>query len=315
MYKGTGHGPDSCTMCPSDTCWSYDDDSHTCTLIQSTDCSTLMCFHDFMAIAFSGAVFGINDDDQEDATWAGEVKPAYNTEVSGAWGVAVPLGEMGMTHKIVGDTIVFSVWVGLDGSQRKRSDINIKGVEIDMGHTMITTGFNGIAMKYECTYDRTITVSSETYAVEDVTVTDAYSGRGNLADGFSLILNNGDGLVYILGAELPVQVQWDITVLKDLRVEFDDCTVKHGNTDVPIIKDSCYATTVAARPLASTHNTKTFEYRVFKAKGETERSQIVECTVTVCDSTTCSKYDNASNDDCPQEDNDAHYKFTIDAQN
>jgi len=304
FYKGDGH---ECSLCPSTECWDYDSDSHVCSLKPSLACSALVCLSDSMAITFSSNLFGINDN--EPITWAGELEPSWNAD-GNAWGVSVGLGQGGMTHRIEGDKLIFTAFIGVHGDQRQRSDIVMKNIETNLNHTVITTGFNGVAMKYQCSYNRTISVSSEDFAVEDVTVTDHQDGFGNLANGFSMVLNNGDGLMYILGAELPIEVKWSVNVLADLKFNFDFCKVTHGATDFFIIKNGCYATTVAARPLAQSHNSNSFEYRVFKAKGEVAKDQTIECEVTVCNEDSCQSPE--SNSDCPSDNHDSLYGYTID---
>lgn len=163
----------------------------------------------------------------------------------------------------------------------------VTGEETDLGHTQITSGFNGVAVWFKCSYNRSLTIDpsdDHKFSVEDVSVTDYFDAEGDLRDGFAMVLNEGVGFDFILGSELPVHINWAVQAIANLTFSVDSCNVNHGGESFVLIKNQCYATVINSRPLITNSNqSKAFEYRLFKAKGVTDPNQMISCSITVCD--------------------------------
>lgn len=249
-------------------------------------CCGLMCTATSMALSFRSNLFGIDDDTA--VSWAGEVQPTWNPNSAGEnkWAAVVEHGTMGMTHEVTADKLIFTLFVGVNGDQRARSDM-VTGETTDLGHAEITSGFNGVAVWFKCSYNRTLSIEGDDahkFSVEDVSVTDYFDAEGDLRDGFAMVLNEGVGFDFILGSELPVQINWAVTAVANLTFSIENCNVNHGGQSFVLIKNQCYATVIKSRPLVTASNqSKAFEYRLFKAKDVTDPNQMISCSINVCD--------------------------------
>ena len=200
--------------------------------------------------------------------------------------------------------------VGVDGAGRARSnDVIDKVVQIDNQDAIIVSPF-GVGIFFSCEYPLKFTVSSTTYAVEDVTTEGTHSAEGSLAGGFEMKLNNGAATKFVLGAFLPVDVTWAVTAMSGLLFNLEQCTVTHGKTTVDIIKGFCYAEAVEAKPMINTSTTQGFRFKVFKGFGESAEDQSLSCDVVMCAFGKCGLPD--SNDQCPNLGEDALYSYTTD---
>jgi hypothetical protein len=280
-----------------------------------------------MLLSFRSKLFGIDDDAA--VSWAGEVQPTYNKDSTedNKWGLTVAHGTKGMKHELTDDKLIFTLFVGVNGDQRARSDL-VTGEETDLGHTRITSGFNGVAVWFKCSYNRTLSIdpsADHKFTVEDVSVTDYFDAEGDLRDGFAMVLNEGVGFDFILGSELPVHINWAVQTIANLTFTIDSCNVNHGGESFVLIKDMCYATVINARPLITGNaQSKAFEYRLFKAKDVKDPNQVISCSINVCDKGIedgeCGSCKMAPTDscDCPNndatsgDDQDDFYKLSVD---
>lgn len=288
-------------------------------------CCGLVCSASGMLLSFRSKLFGI--DDNAPVSWAGEVQPTFNSAATGAnkWGVTVAHGTKGMKHELTDDKLIFTLFVGVNGDQRARSDL-VTGQETDLGHTRISSGFNGVAMWFKCSYNRTLSINptdDHKFSVEDVSVTDYFDAEGDLRDGFAMVLNEGVGFDFILGSELPVHINWAVQTIANLTFTIENCNVNHGGESFVLIKNMCYATVINARPLVTGNaQSKAFEYRLFKAKDVQDPNQVISCSINVCDLGIQSGVDGTCNKaptdscKCPHTtsgaDQDDFYKLSVD---
>ena len=169
---------------------------------------------------------------------------------------------------------------------------------------MVTTPF-GAGVIFQCIYPLTVEISSEDFTVSGASVVDTYSATGSLASGFEMVLNGGADPSFILGSVLPIAITWSITALPTLTFYLDQCTVTHGATTIQVVKGGCYAA-----ELDVTHETslQEFSYKVFKGVGETSTTQTIECTVNICEASTCPVPTIST---CPSAGDDSFYGYTI----
>ena len=96
---GTGDsGAATVFPCPSSACWSYDEDTHACTM--TGDCATLSCGATGFDITFESALFNL-DDGQTSTFFSGGLFPTWD---GSQWVLNAPLGESGMAHAIDADS-------------------------------------------------------------------------------------------------------------------------------------------------------------------------------------------------------------------
>ena len=72
----------------------------------------------------------------------------------------------------------------------------------------------------------------------------------------------------MLGKNLSIAVSWSVTAVQALTFYIDQCTVEHGTTIIPIVKDSCYS---GALNVVQNDNLQGFNFPIFKGNGETEK--------------------------------------------
>lgn len=274
-------------------------------------CLALTCGATNMQVSFDSALFGVDDD--QGVLWATQADPQWNAE-DGEWQLAAAFGSNGMTYKIDNEaqTINFSILIGVDGSGRARSSSIDKVVQLDDTQSIITSPF-GVGIHFNCEYPLKFTVSTETYQVEDVTTAGTTYAEGSLSGGFEMTLNNGGTTNFILGAYLPVKIEWDVTAMVGLKFYFDECVVTHGTVGVSIIKGGCYAGAVEARHVDSTNTMSEFVYKVFKAFEQEGKDQDIVCEVVLCAAGKCASPTEDSQ--CPSGGEDDLYSYTVNGAN
>ena len=168
--------------------------------------------------------------------------------------------------------------------------------------SVVTTPF-GAAVVFGCEYDLTIDVASQDFTVSGASVVDTLSGMGSLADGFSMVLNNGEPANFLLGQDLAVEISWSVTALSTVTFHIDECTVSHGTTNVAIVKQGCYSETLDVTLNA---NRQGLSYQVFKGFGETEEAQKIKCSVHICEGEQCQH-----SGQCPATGDDTYYGYKV----
>jgi hypothetical protein len=257
-----------------------------------------------MRITFKSALFGIDDDMEQN--WASEAKPSW---FNGSYVLTADFGEFGMTHVLTdnGERLQFKLLVALSGNARQRSDFSaVTARKIDLGSKALYSTPFGVGVLYRCTYSTTVNVKSDNFEVRGVDMVHTTSGTGNLADGFSMVLNDNLGMEFILGAMLKVGLSWSVN-LDDLTFFISDCYVQHGSKNVNVVKGGCFANALESADLTHTKLESSFEYKLFKGVGENSASQSITCTAVICKLGSCSKPTNV--DMCPAEGDDSLYDF------
>lgn len=260
-------------------------------------CMFLVCAANGMAIQFKSDVFGIKDDDTP--VWGETASPEFNSN-NNMWEHFPIMGAEGVSYSIDEDAneIAFHTWVQLAGNSRARSGA-APGTIIDLGDDLdVHTTPNGINIKFSCTYSMSFTLSTETIEVEAITAFGSNIGTGNMSSAFAMTLAGGDSDGrFIMGGDMTLGVQWSVTSLKDLTFFFTDCNVVHGEVDVPVIKDSCYAGVANTHPVENTSTYQSFAWQIFKGLGQDSTTQTVTCTIQMCRAGSCARA--TSNADCP----------------
>lgn len=185
---------------------------------------------------------------------------------------------------------------------RTRTD-DIQDNVISLGSKKVVTTPFGAAVVFSCSYPLTIEVASEGYTVQGASVVDSFVGTGSLAAGFAMTLNNGDATDFLLGTNLPVAISWAVTGVSTLTFYLNQCTVEHGATIIPVVKDGCYAHTLN---VVKDANSQGFNFPIFKGVGETDPNQKVKCSVNVCEVDQCQ-----TPTQCPATLDDKFYGFQV----
>ena len=297
----------SSTPCPSDDCWEYHPDTGSCTLKGA--CSWLNCDAEQIEISFTSNLFGIVDGDSTQFGIGDNpsniAQPTWDS-TEGKWKVTCAFGECGMTHQTETDELKMKVQIALVGNERTRSII--PDASISLGGVDIITAPFGIGVDFKCSYPTTFTISSNEFAVVDVTVDGSTSGTGSLAKGFTMTLNDGVNQ-FILGETLDVRVDWTVSTLSDVTFFLDACTVIHGQQAVNVIKDSCYSETLKVAVIEESGTTFAFSYQLFQIINQVGTEQTVNCDVQLCSvGSTCGKAQ--TNADCPTDAAEALYQFS-----
>ena len=81
---------------------------------------------------------------------------------------------------------------------------------------------------------------------------------------------------------MNVEIEWLLEEITDLNFKITSCVVSHGDLDLHIINDECYADVVKAEPLEATPSRQGLAYNIFKTAGEEEFTQHIKCGVRVC---------------------------------
>lgn len=188
---------------------------------------------------------------------------------------------------------------------RTRTD-DVEDFLITLGSQKVVTTPFGAAVTFECIYSMTVEVSTQSYTVNGVSVTDTFSASGSLASGFVMTLDTDGDNQFLMGRVLPVAVTWSVTGISTLTFYLKQCTVTHGSTKILIVKDGCYSAALEVEPQS---NIQGFSFRVFKGIGESSPSQSIECTVDLCEISECQNP--TSDSQCPTAGNDSFYNYKI----
>jgi len=300
-YSGDG---ETCIICPSLECWTFDAGTNTCT--PRDECSTLECGAEGLKIGFVNGLFGI---DNNGANFLGD-QPTLVNETSGEWELTSAFGTNGMTFELDNstNTVTFYLVVSLAGDDRARSDFEQTNSLINLGDRSIMTTPFGVGMLFSCQYSTVIELSSVSYTVEDVSISDSQSGRGDWSSTFSLAINGGSDSDLILGQMLPVAVSWSASGL-DGQLDFyiRTAVVTHGSTMVAIAKESCLSDAAGAVAISDSGLTKSFEYKLFKGVNEDTTEQTIDVSVVICKAGECAKA--SSSADCPQDGENQFYNY------
>lgn len=294
------------TPCPSSDCWTYDEDTQTCSMVGT--CATLECGATDMDITFSPELYNLEG---KSATFAGGLAPTSDGDSD--WVLAAPLGTAGMTYIIDSDTneIVFSLKVAVLGDDMRTRTDDVEDNIISLGSQSVVTTPFGAGVTFSCSYPLAVDVESQAYTVQGASVVDTFFGTGSLSAGFAMSLNNGEGTAFMLGNNLAVAISWSVTAVQELTFYIDQCTVEHGTTIIPIVKGGCFAKTLN---VVEDANLQGFNYPIFKGVGETAPEQTIKCTVNVCKMGECDNPPYTA--DCPGAHQDAtgddrHYNFEV----
>ena len=305
QYSGDGF---DCYMCPSRECWDYDAEARQC--VPKEDCSELTCGPNSMTVGFVDAMFGLEEGDT--VSWFGGAVPSG---VNGTWSLESAFGENGMQYSYdnVTETVKLFQVFSLVGAEREsisraRSDIQQQNNEIALSDGTVETTPFGVSIAFSCVYSTKITLSTDAYAVEDVSISDSLTNSGDWTTGFTMSLDDAD---LMLGDILNVAISWGATgLVGDLTFVLNECVVSHGSTDISVIKGGCYAGVTNTE--AGTENTagkKSFSFKTFRAPGEDSAGQAIECSLTVCEAGSCNAP--SSDDECPSEGNDSFYNYHL----
>ena len=141
--------------------------------------------------------------------------------------------------------------------------------------------------------------------MHDAAVIDTYSATGSLAAGFQMVLNDGEDPSFILGSIVNLAVTWTVSNIPTLTFYLDSCFVTHGATVIDIVQGGCYA---AALDVEHEASLQAFSYKVFKGVGETTSTQTIECTINICEASTCQL---PTVNQCPATGDASYYGYTV----
>ena len=108
-------------------------------------------------------------------------------------------------------------------------------------------------------------------------------GVGNLANSFSITLGGSEyNGRFLMGSQMNVQIEWHLDGMEELNYKIKNCVVSHGDIELPVIQDECYADVIKANPLEATRSLQGLAYNIFKTSGSEEFTQHINCGVRVC---------------------------------
>ena len=181
---------------------------------------------------------------------------------------------------------------------------------IELGSLSVVTTPFGAAVVFTCTYSTQIDVASEDFTVTGASVFDSFTGVGSLAAGFTMILNNDESPVLMLGAQMPVAITWSVTAVSMLQFYLNTCTVSHGTATIAVVKEGCYAEKLGVAAIKTDSLAEQgFSYQIFKGVGQTEATQRIKCSINICEVGQCNNP--TANDQCPATGDDAFYLYKI----
>ena len=183
------------------------------------------------------------------------------------------------------------------GNEMKTRTDAIQDNIITLGSQSVVTTPFGASVIFACKYELTIEVGSPDFVVASPALHDTFNGTGYLAAGFAMTLNNGNPPLFLLGSKFT----WSVTKISTLTFHLDGCTVQHGSTFIPIVKESCFASTLDVVPDA---NKQGFSYPVFKGVAENDTNQKIKCTLKICEVDQCQ-----TPTACPANDDDAFHGY------
>lgn len=193
----------------------------------------------------------------------------------------------------------FKSRVSLEGGQssRTRTDTADKEITLDSstGLKIITTPF-GVGVDFTCSYDSAFDVSSTAFTVQDISITGAFSGNGDLTDSMSMVAGTGSDIV--LGNDVKVATTWSLAV-GNTSFYYKGCTVAQGTKTVKLIDTGCRSSTLNVEHVSNTDAQKIeMKYKSFMIDGETGSEQTVTCKIQICSGTSnCVR--NGVTESCP----------------
>ena len=194
--------------------------------------------------------------------------------------------------------VTFSIKFALVGNDMRTRSDDVQDNLINLGSQSVVTTPFGAAVTFSCAYPMTIEVGSEDYTVTGASVVDTINGSGSLAEGFAMKLNNDEAPVFLLGANMSVSINWSVTALSTFQFYLDHCTVTHGTTSIPVVKEGCYSEVLNVVPTNPTSQAEQgFSYPIFKGVGETDPNQTIRCSVKICEVGQCKNP--TDNTQCP----------------
>merc|ERR1712176_596395 len=116
-------------------------------------------------------------------------------------------------------------------------------------------------------YFLALSVSSEDYSVVAVDLTYEREGVGSFANAFSIQIGDGSVNQFILGEILDVAVEWSQVGLSDLAMSVTGCSIAHGDKNIAIVKNGCYAEVLEVVSTGITDRKSDFSYKLFKGVG------------------------------------------------
>ena len=175
--------------------------------------------------------------------------------------------------------LVFSVKVAQDGNARTRSNIDVHN-RISLGLvTLITSPFT-VGVNFQCSYDMEVSLTSNEFTVEDVSMTGTHSNTGQLDAGFIMNLSSNS---VILGSIMHVTTTWALQAqFDDLHFYLEQCTILQGGEEVDIIKGSCLSEVLNTGFAPSPSSIK-FCYQTFSIQGvRADKGQMLQCFIQLC---------------------------------
>ena len=136
----------------------------------------------------------------------------------------------------------------------------------------------------KCEYDLDVTLNSA-FAVNAVERFGEKHGVGSLANSFLLTLGGASSNKgrFIMGSRMDVEIEWLLEGMGDLSFKITSCSVSHGDVELPIVQDECYADVIEAEPLeGATRSRQGLAYNIFKTTGAAGFTQHITCGVRVC---------------------------------
>ena len=178
----------------------------------------------------------------------------------------------------------FGSRVEVAGGSRARSDTENNKLDLESGVKVITSPF-GVGVDFQCVYDTTVSLSSDPFTVEDVTVTGTHTASGFLNTGFVMVA--GDDSPIVLGDEITLTTTWQLDIA-GVQPHYLNCAVTQGAKDVQLIVDGCMSNTLGVETVANANgetNLVSMKYKTFKIEDETATTQTVTCDVMLCQGT------------------------------
>ena len=130
---------------------------------------------------------------------------------------------------------------------------------------MIRTSPGPIDVTYECRYSTSVSITSNEFAPETVSMHGETHATGTLTEGFAVNLTAvDDSPKFILGSRQEVAVSWTLSEAmaeKDITYVVEDSALTHNELDVEIVKDQCYSTVLKNREI-----NRKFTFQQFKIR-------------------------------------------------
>ena len=170
--------------------------------------------------------------------------------------------------------------------------------KINLGGIMLSTGSPDTRISFQCVYSVRVTVTSDPLSVRSA------AAGGNLADGFSLILGDGNNAAIELGQMLDVTVTWNLS-LSDVSFYLRNCYLQQGASTVKVVKDGCLSETLQVSHTSQMQKSQSFRMMIFSIDGEESNEQFIDCFIKLC-MQNCDKP--TSDDQCPDDEN---YSYSL----